>query len=192
MHRPATLLILIAGLALGLTRPSLLAAEDPAHQELRALRTQVIEAITKGDNDTVMQHVHPDVVVTWQNAEVVRGVQGLRDFFNRMAKDTFRGYKVPPTPDDLTILHGGDTGVSFGYVVAEYDLLGKKLEFKSRWTATLVKENGRWLLASYHISLNALDNPILGAAKKSLLWGGAGAGVLGLVIGVLIGRRKKA
>ena len=37
-----------------------------------------------------------------------------------------------------------------------------------------------------------LDNPILGAAKQSLLWAGIGAGVLGLVIGVLVGRRKKA
>jgi ketosteroid isomerase-like protein len=101
--------------------------------------------------------VYPNVVVTWQNAEVCRGVQGLRDFFDKMAKDTFRGYKVPPTPDDLTVLYGGDTGVSYGHVVAEYNLFGKKLEFKSRWTATLVKENGRWLLASYHISLNARD-----------------------------------
>lgn len=188
MKRLASSLLLTASLALG----TLHAADDPAHNELRALRTQVIEAITKGDNESVMKHVHPNVVVTWQNAEVCRGVQGLRDFFNKMAKDTFRGYKVPPTPDDLTVLYGGDTGVSYGHVVAEYNLFGKKLEFKSRWTATLVKENGRWLLASYHISLNALDNPILGAAKQSLLWAGIGAGVVGLVIGVLVGRRKKA
>jgi ketosteroid isomerase-like protein len=192
MNRLASLFLLTTSLVLGLASSPVTAAEDPAHNELRALRTQVIEAITKGDNDTVMQHVHPNVVVTWQNAEVCRGVQGLRDFFNKMAKDTFRGYKVPPTPDDLTILHGGDTGVSYGYVVAEYNLLGKRLEFRSRWTATLVKENGRWLLASYHISLNALDNPILGAAKQSLLWGAVGAGILGLVIGVLVGRRRKA
>ena len=153
MNRLASLLLLTASLAFG----TLHAADDPAHNELRALRTQVIEAITKGDNDSVMKHVYPNVVVTWQNAEVCRGVQGLRDFFDKMAKDTFRGYKVPPTPDDLTVLYGGDTGVSYGHVVAEYNLFGKKPEFKSRWTATLVKENGRWLLASYHISLNALD-----------------------------------
>lgn len=177
---------------LGFFLPVLGAAEDPAHNELRALRTEVIAAITKGDNEAVMKHVHPNVVVTWQNAEVCRGVQGLRDFFNKMAKDTFRGYKVPPTPDDLTILHGGDTGVSFGHIVAEYNLLGKILEFRSRYTATLVKENGRWLLASYHVSLNALDNPIIGAAKQSLLWVGVGAGGLGLVVGLIFGRRKKA
>ncbi len=192
MKRFPTLVLVGAVLVLGLVRSPLGAAEDPAHNELRALRTQVIDAITKGDNEAVMRHVHPNVVVTWQNAEVCRGVEGLRTFFNKMAKDTFRGYKVPPTPDDLTILYGGDMGVSFGHVVAEYNLLGKKLEFKSRWTATIVKENGRWLLASYHISLNALDNPILNTAKQSLIWIGVGAGVIGLIIGVLVGRRRKA
>ncbi len=192
MKRLVSSPLLLAGLLLGFLAPSLSAAEDLAHNELRALRTQVIEAITKGDNEAVMQHVHPNVVVTWQNAEVCRGVQGLRDFFNKMAKDTFRGYKVPPTPDDLTILHGGDTGVSYGHVVAEYNLLGKTLEFRSRWTATIVKENGRWLLASYHISLNALDNPILAAAKGSLIWIGVGGAVVGLLIGVLLARRRQA
>lgn len=168
------------------------AVEDPAHNELRALRSEVIEAITKGDIDAVVAHVHPNVVVTWQNAEVCRGVAGLRDFFNRMGKTTFKGYKVPPTPDDLTILYGGDTGVSFGKVVGEYTLLGKQLEFNSRWTATLVKENGKWLLASYHVSLNALDNPLINGAKQSLVWIGVGAGVAGILVGFLLGKRKKA
>lgn len=166
------------------------APEDPAHNELRELRTQVIEAITKGDFDACMKHVTSNVVVTWQNAEVCRGPDGLRAFMNKMGKDAFKGYKLPPTPDDLTILYGGDTGVSYGKVVANYQLFGKDYEFTSRWTATLVKENGRWLLASYHVSLDALDNPLLNAAKGSLLWSVLGAGAVGLIVGLLIGRRK--
>jgi hypothetical protein len=71
-------------------------------------------------------------------------------------------------------------------------LFGKEFEFNSRWTATLVKENGRWLLASYHVSLNALDNPLINGAKKSLMWAVVAAGVIGLVAGLLIGKRKKA
>ena len=191
MKRPV--LVLITAFVMSCLLPRVqAAAEDPAHNELRALRTQVIDAITKGDIDAVLANVHPNVVVTWQNSDVCRGADGLREFFNRMGKSTFRGYKVPPTPDDLTILYGGDTGVSFGKVVAEYTLFGKQFEFTSRWTATLVKENGKWLLASYHVSLNALDNPLFNSAKRSLIWGVIGAGVTGLLIGVLIGRRKKA
>jgi ketosteroid isomerase-like protein len=168
------------------------ATEDPAHNELRALRTAVIDGISKGDIDAVLKYVHPNVVVTWQNNVVCRGADGLKTFFNRMGKETFRGYKVPPTPDELTILYGGDTGVSFGEVVAQYELLGKSFEFKSRWTATLVKENGQWLLASYHVSLNALDNPLLNSAKHSLAWAAIAAGVIGVLVGWLVGRRKKA
>lgn len=167
-----------------LTLASATAAEDPAHEELRVVRLAIIDAIKKGDIDNVIQHVHPDAVITWQNSEVCRGQKGLKDFFERMGKNSFKGYKVPPTPDELTILHGGDTGISFGETVAEYHLLGKGYELKSRWTATLVKENGKWLLAAYHLSMNVLDNPILTAAKGGLYVGA----VVALVIGILIGR----
>lgn len=172
--------LLLILLALG----RLTAAEDPTHEELRTLRVEIIDAITKGDIDGVIRHVHPDVVVTWQNSEVCRGQKRLKDFFERMGKNSFKGYKVPPTPDELTILHGGNTGISFGETVAEYRLLGKSYELKSRWTATLVKQDGKWLLAAYHISMNVLDNPILTTARQGLYLGAA----IALVIGILIGR----
>ncbi|RYD18559.1 MAG: DUF4440 domain-containing protein [Verrucomicrobiaceae bacterium] len=186
MKKLAALLVLF--LTIGLAP----AAEDPAHEELRALRTRIIDSITKGDIDSVLTHVHPDVVITWQNSEVCRGRQGLKDFFDRMGKKSFKGYKVPPTPDELTILHGGDTGVSFGKTVAEYDLLGRHYEIESRWTATLVKQDGKWLLGAYHISMNTLDNPLLSAAKKALYVAGGIGLVLGILIGRLLGKRAKA
>jgi uncharacterized protein (TIGR02246 family) len=168
------------------------AVDDPAHDALRALRTEIIEAITKGDLDRVMKSVHPGVVITWQNNEVCRGHDGLRDFFNRMGKDAFKGYKVPPTPDGLTVLHDGHTGISVGETVASYNLLGSSYDMKSRWTATLVKEDDRWLLAGYHISMNVLDNPILAAAKGSLYGVAAATLVAGLGAGWLFGRRQRA
>ena len=174
-------------LVLFLTLSPLIASEDPVHEELRALRTEIITAITRGDINTVLQHVHPNVVITWQNAEVCRGQQGLKQFFERMGKKSFKGYKVPPTPDELTILHGENTGISFGETVAEYNLLGKNYEIKSRWTATLVKEKGKWLLAAYHISTNTLDNPLLSAAKKALY----AATAIALVAGFFIGRIRR-
>lgn len=178
--------ILIALLSFGIAN----AAEDPAHAELRMLRSEIIAAVTRGEIDTVLKHVHPNVVVTWQNSEVCRGRQGLKDFFDKTGRKSFKGYKIPPTPDELTILHGGDAGVSFGKTIATYDLFGKSYEIESRWTATVVKENGEWLLAAYHISMNTLDNPLLSAAKNGL-YIAAGAGLLiGVVIGRIVARRK--
>lgn len=178
---------LTAWLLLLLTTGLVSALEDPAHQELRTLRTEIIAAVTQGDIDSVLKHVHPDVVVTWQDAEVCHGAQGLKEFFERMGKKSFKGYKVPPTPDTLTLLYGGDTGISYGETVAEYQLLGRTYEIKSRWTATLVKMEGKWLLAAYHISMNALDNPLLNAAKNALY----AAAAIALVAGFLIGRIRR-
>ncbi len=166
------------------------APEDPVHSELRALRVELVDAVSKGDIDSVLNHLSPDVVVTWQNAEVCRGRQGVRDFFQRMGKQSFKGYKVPPTPDDLTIMYNGDTGVSFGSSVGRFNVLGKEFDFHNRWTATVVKENGRWLVASYHVSWNALDNPLLASAETGLSWIGGIALVIGLAVGWLVGRRS--
>ncbi len=191
MKKKTSLLLVCGWLLLGAAWQNV-SAEDSAHNELRALRTKVIDAITKGDFESMVVHLHTNVVVTWQNSEVCRGHQGLREFYKRMGQDAFKGYKVPPTPDELTILHGDDTGISFGHVVGHYKLLGRDYEFKSRWTATLVKENERWLLAGYHVSLNALDNPLFNAAKRAVYWAGGVAAVVGLVVGLWIGKRKRA
>lgn len=168
------------------------AENDASHEALRALRGELVDAITKGDMDRVLASVTPDVIVTWQNNEVSRGREGLREFFNRMGKDAFKGYKVPPTPDGLTLLHDGDTGISTGETVAAYHLLGSEYEMKSRWTATLVKQNDRWMLAGYHLSMNVLDNPILAAAKGSLYAVSAATLIAGLSLGFLFGRRRRA
>ena len=76
--------------------------------------------------------------------------------------------------------------------MGEYKLFGKGYEIKSRWTATLVKENGKWLLAGYHISMNALDNPLLTAAKKGMYAAAAVALILGILIGRMLAKRFKS
>ena len=89
-------------------------------------------------------------------------------------------------------MHGGNTGVSFGETVGRLNLLGKDYDAKSRWTATLIKENGRWQLAAYHISMNALDNPILDTAKRALYIASVIALAVGILIGVIVSKLKKA
>jgi ketosteroid isomerase-like protein len=169
--------------------------EHPVHNELRALRDRLTEAVRKGDIDKQLECVSKDVVVTWQNGEVVRGQQALKDFYAKNmggASKVFRGYSQPPAPTDLTILYGPDTGISYGTSVAKYNILGKEFELTNHWTATVVKENGKWVVASYHVSGNILDNPLLNTAKSALYWTGGIAVVLGLLIGVFVGRLGRA
>ena len=173
---------------------------ETTHQALRALRDGLVRAVNAGDLDGVLSYLHPNVVVTFENAEVCRGHKGVRDYFNRMMTGpdrVVRAYHITPTVDELTILYGDDAGVAFGSEVDDFDLTsGMKFQLKGRWTATLVKENGRWLIASFHASTNLFDNALLDLTKKTMTWVAVGALVLGLVAGFVaarvLGRRRTA
>ena len=62
---------------------------------------------------------------------------------------------------------------------------------KGRWTATLVRENGRWLIGSLHVSTNIFDNVLLNLAKKYGVRAASLALVAGGILGWLLGRRRK-
>jgi hypothetical protein len=95
---------------------------------------------------------------------------------------------IDPTVDELTHLYG-DTGVAFGSSKDHFKLTdGRDFVFDTRWTATAVKKNGKWKVASFHASTNTFDNPVLWiAVKRVALWTGVSAAVLGLVVGLVIG-----
>ncbi len=170
------------------------APEDPAHAELRAAKSELIAAIEKGDIDAMLTHLHPDVTLTWQDGQVCRGTAEVKAFFEKMRAGqgpTFQAYKVPPTPDSLSTLHaGGMVATVTGHNTGQYHMMGRDIDLPNRWTATLVKKDGKWLLAAYHVSMNVLDNPLLAAVKKGgMIAGGVGIG-LGALLGFFFGRKN--
>jgi hypothetical protein len=101
-------------------------------------------------------------------------------------------YKADVNVDELTILYGGDTGLSFGSAVEHFTLTsGKTLDLPARWSATLVKEGDKWLIANLHASDNFFDNPLLTLAKRTAYWAGGIALLVGLLIGWFLGRRRR-
>lgn len=182
--------------AVALPAQSQVASKDEAvHNELRALRDGMLEAIKKGDIDRQLSYLHPNVVVSWQNAEVSRGRDGVRTYLNRMLRGADKfvdSYSTELNVDELTILYGGDTGISFGSAVDHFKLSsGSSLDIPSRWSATLVNEGGKWLIASVHSSTNLFDNPLLTTAKQLVYIVGGICLVLGVVVGFFLGRRKR-
>ena len=98
-------------------------------------------------------------------------------------------FKCNVTADELTILYGKNMGICYGSSDEHFKLVnGKDLNVKGRWTATLVKENGHWLVASLHCSTNLFDNVMLDLAKKTAWLAGVVCLVLGIFIGWLVGR----
>ena len=63
---------------------------------------------------------------------------------------------------------------------------------KDHGASFLVKENGKWLLAAYHISMNTLDNPLLTVAKRGMAVAAVVALGVGLILGRLLAKRKAA
>jgi len=169
------------------------AVEDAAHQELRAVRDGLIGAMNSGDVEKSLPFLHTNCVITWHNAEVSRGHAGVRDYHNRVMTGPTKlvdSFSCEIKVDELTILYGGDTGICFGSSKEHFKLTnGKTLDVAGRWSAVLVKENGRWWVANLHASTNLFDNVILRLAKNAAWWAGMVSLLLGAVTGFLIGRK---
>jgi uncharacterized protein (TIGR02246 family) len=167
---------------------------EPAHVELRALQATMEEALNRGDLDGLLAHVDDTVVFTAMDAEVGRGKQGIREYFNRMMVGPDRivqSVKMDFIPDALSVFYGPDLAVATGSAPGHYVLTnGMEFDIDARWTATLVRREGRWLVAAFHSSTNLFDNPVLDLQRRWLLIiGGAVALLLGIV-GFFAGRRS--
>lgn len=173
------------------------AQEEPDHAELRAIKDALVKAFNERDYDGFLRHVHPNVVATWQNAEVSRRPDGIQAFMRKMTEGEAKqveSVQAKVEVDELTSLYGDKrTGVAFGNVEQDFKFFdGRTMALKSRWTATFIKEDGRWLLAAVHVSANVFANPVLGlVVRKTAIWTGAGALVVGGLAGWLIGRRRR-
>jgi ketosteroid isomerase-like protein len=173
-------------------------AQEPEalHGEIRTIRDEILAAIAKGDFDAIVPHLHPNVVFTPMNNEVAHGPEEVRAYFDRMLKGpdaVLKSVRFDMKVDRLTDLYG-DTGLAFGDSDAVYVMSnGKELPVHTRWTCALVRDEGRWKIAAFHASPNAFDNPILDQNRKiAALTAGGIAAVAGLLLGFLLGRRRKA
>ena len=171
------------------------AAPDEAAVAINKLREGLVSTFTKGDIEGLLQHLDADVVVTWQNGEVCRGRESVRAFYHRMMTGEKRVVReIKSAPEVLGRQVNGDWAVSWGNLHDHFVLNdGTDLPFNSVFTATVAQRGGRWLVTAFHTSVNAFENPVLSlAARKTALWVGLGAGLVGLVIGFFIGRKKRA
>lgn len=171
------------------------AEEDPAHNELRAVRDGLLAGMNSGDIEAQLPFLHPNVVVTWHNAEVSRGRDGVRKYLDRMLNGPAKvveKFGADVKVDELSLLYGGDTAIAFGSALERFTMAGgRKFEFTGRWSATLVKEDGKWLVANLHTSDNLFDNPLLNGVTKMVRYLAGGGVALGALVGWLLGRRGR-
>lgn len=193
MKKPACAVFLVCA-TLALAQPPPTAARSDADIAIDQLRTGLVDAFFKGDIDRTLTFLAPDVVVTWQNGEVSRGPAEVRAFYQRMMTGPDRVVReVKAKPEILGRHVYGDWAVSWGRLNDHFTLTdGRDLAFDSRFTIVTAKRGDRWLVTSYHASVNAFDNAVLGlAVRKTGLWAAVIAVVAGLAVGWLVGRKQK-
>ncbi len=172
--------------------PAAVAAEEenPIHEELRQLKSELVEAINSGNIDKTLALCSEDVVLTAQNAEVSVGREGIRAYFEKMTKGPDRRvekFSTDPTVEALAHLYGENTATAYGSSQDHYLLVdGMEFTVDSRWSATMVREADGWKIANVHVSCNLFDNPVLNMTRQWLVWTGVIAGVAGLLVGMLL------
>ena len=172
------------------------AAEDEQQieSELAEVRADLVKAFNARDIDLLLSYCHPEVIASWPHGKVAVGHDEVRKVIDELLggdQRVIESYKTDPMVESRVILNEGKTVVSRGIMNDEYTLVrpsGKEIALHSNWTATLVKIDQRWLIASFHLSANAFDNEAIDlfSTMARNLWGGAG-GVAGLLIGGLLG-----
>jgi uncharacterized protein (TIGR02246 family) len=169
------------------------ADKDPVHDELRKLQLAMETAMNNGNLDELLANVDDNVMFTAMNADTATGKEAIRDYFARMTQGPKRivdSVKVDFIPDALATFYGPDVAVSTGKADSHYVLTnGMNFQVVARWTATLVRKDGKWLVAAFHYSTNMFKNPVLDAQRKWLMIAGGGGALLLGLIGFFVGRK---
>jgi ketosteroid isomerase-like protein len=170
--------------------PAVPASVDPT-EAITRMREGLVDSFNKRDLERLLSHLDTNVVVTWQNAEVSKGPEDVRAYYQKMMsgeRPVVRSVVAKPEIEGRHIY--GDWAVSWGSLNDTFTLNdGKELPFNSRFTATIARRGDRWLVTAFHASVNVFQNPVMTLAAKrlGLITGLAGL-LLGAVLGLLLGR----
>lgn len=166
--------------------------------ELDKFRDDLFHAFNTGDYPAMLEkYCHKDIIATWQDGTTSEGHAGVIAEFDKL-KQFIDKMTVDATTDKRLILNDGNLVISSGEMKDHYVLgRGPSVNLNSRWSATLVKDNDRWLLASFSASTNAFDNEVVSLYLTSQKYTvSAAAGLVGIGLGFglarVMSRRSKA
>ena len=146
------------------------------HEQLRQLLQQAQVAVNGDRPELLEAHLHKDYVITVMNQEVVTRDRTLVQLFHEWFKQPgaiLKSLQTRPEASIKTNIYQGRFGVCYGTSVDTYELSdGRKFEFNSNWTATVIKEDDRWKLLALHVGVDPIENPLIDAYRSGLGFGG--------------------
>jgi hypothetical protein len=175
-------------------------AQDSYATERQAL-LGILHDIETGINDSnidlMAKHIDDKAVITWLNAEVSRGPEGVKAYFARMVGNApgtvLSKYSTHPKISGPAAFYG-DVAVASGTTDDEFTPHNRSVfKFDSRWTATLRKNDGQWKIVALHLSTNCFNNVLITELRQLSVYTGAGGALAGLLLATAWGywRRRK-
>lgn len=196
----ASILILLVALLAGTP----FAFAEDGHEADRKALLDILASVEKGINeeniDLLSGLFAPQAVVTWLNAEVSQGPDGVRDYFKRMVGNgegaILKKYATHPKITQPAVFYG-DVAIAAGSTEDEFTPHHRGVfNFSSRWTASLKKTDGQWKIIALNLSTNTFDNVLVTELKRFAVMtgiaGAVGGGILVAAIGFLRRRKAKA
>ncbi len=168
------------------------------HLQLQAMLADIERGINSGNIDLMVKHIDEQAAVTWLNAEVSRGPEGVRSYFNRMVGNgtdaILSKYVTHPKISEPARFYG-DIAVASGTTEEEFTPHRRGVfNFSSRWTTTMVKRDGQWKILTLNLNTNTFNNVLIQELERYVAYAGAGGFLAGaaLVGALVLFRRRKA
>jgi ketosteroid isomerase-like protein len=170
--------------------PAPAANEEADHEALRGLKAVYEEAVRNNRIEALAPHFHADfhgVMVTGRAVNSFADVQqvwrDIRGLMGEGGSDT-----TTVNPERSVIL--GDLALARGTtddVVKNSS--GQEYRFTTLWTATLQRDGASWKIRSLQGTMDPIGNPfVVEIAKGTVLRYASATGLIGLVLGLLLGR----
>ena len=172
-----------------------LASEDVIHDQLRQFRTEIESVVKSGNWEDLRPFLSSKVVVVWLDGEQSHGADEVIEYLQSKTDGEnaiVDRFTMTTEVAELSDLYGQTTAVAYGTVKSSFFLRGSELTIEGPWSTTMVKEANDWKLVAVTASVGAFDSPLLVWAQKMIGIVGVCAALVGLIIGILIGRKTRA
>ena len=172
------------------------ADEEQDRETLKNYLSTFESALNNNEINKIIPLLAEEVVITFVNAETVRGVPEVIKYHEKTLGSSsalLKDYSTKATISAPARFYQ-NIAIATGTALDTYTLAnGDVIEMETIWSVTLSKDEtqNKWKIAQLHFSANPFDNPVMQAINNKLLLVGVICAVVGLILGLLIGRLRK-
>jgi ketosteroid isomerase-like protein len=169
------------------------APEDPAHNALRQLKSTYETAVRTGNLEALKPLFAPETTAVMILGQEVKSYAELEEHWKFVRGLIGPGGTYTTKLNPETSLIFGEIALSRG---TSDELVrtkeGREYAFTSRWTAVSRNVGGEWKVLRLHGSMDPVTNVFTTTfMQRAKLTYGIGGVVVGLVLGIIVGRRRK-